>query len=115
MKSSSVAIKRPMMPAPGMGMAQEGTSARSRIEEWAAPALVFIAIIPVIASFFFINGSLRLDESQSLWQVSRSIGGILTIIAGDVHVPLYHLVLHYWLLLFGNTVPVARLLSLSFF
>jgi mannosyltransferase len=86
------------------------------LERWAAPALALIAIVPVLVSlYFFLGASLRLDEAQSLWQVSRSVSGILTIVAGDVHVPLYHILLHYWLLLFGDTIGVARLLSLSFF
>jgi hypothetical protein len=88
---------------------------RTRLEEWAVPALIFISLIPVAVSFFFINASLRLDEAQSLWQVSRDVSGILTIVAGDVHVPLYHILLHYWLVAFGNTVPVARLMSLFFY
>lgn len=88
---------------------------RTRLEEWAAPLVIAISIIPVALSFFLINASIRLDEAQSLWQVSRDVGGILMVVAGDVHVPLYHVLLHYWLVAFGNSVPVARLLSLLFY
>lgn len=88
----------------------------SFLERWAAPVLVSIGTIPVLFSYFFLlDASLRLDEAQSLWQVSRNVSGILTIVAGDVHVPLYHLLLHYWLEFFGNSVQVARLFSLAFF
>lgn len=86
------------------------------IERWATPALVIIGTIPILFSYFFLlDASLRLDEAQSLWQVSRNVSGILTIVAGDVHVPLYHLMLHYWLEFFGSSVQVARLFSLAFF
>ena len=70
-------------------------------------------LVPVLLSyFFFMSQSLRLDEAQSLWQVSRGVTDIFTIIAADVHVPLYHLFLHFWIIYLGNTVPVARTLSM---
>ena len=73
-------------------------------------------LIAVSISFFFLSKeSLRLDESQSLWQTSHSFRTILHIIALDVHVPLYHSLLHYWEILFGNGVASSRVLSLIFF
>ena len=69
--------------------------------------------IPVVLSLtFFLGQSLRLDEAQSLWQSSRSVGYIFTVVAEDVHVPLYHLLLHFWRILFGDTVASARFMSL---
>lgn len=64
---------------------------------------------------FSQNESLRLDEAQSLWQSSRTPLGILNLIGQDVHVPLYPLLLHGWLLTFGNNVVAARWLSFLFF
>lgn len=114
MKSSAVTISPDMPQAQGTVVTRVPVST-TRLSEWAGPLVVCITIIPIITSFFFINQSLRLDEAQSLWQVSRDVPGLLAIVAGDVHVPLYHLVLHWWLTLFGDTVQVARLLSLLFF
>lgn len=68
-----------------------------------------------LAYFFFGPQSLRLDEAQSLWQTTRSAGEILTLVAQDVHVPLYHQVLHFWRMVLGDTVGAARLLSLLFY
>lgn len=68
-----------------------------------------------ISKFILINQSLRLDEAQSLWQTSHSIGGTLRVVAQDVHVPLYHMFLHFWQLYVGNDVATSRLLSLLFF
>lgn len=86
------------------------------LERLTVPILILAAVIPILASlYFFLGASLRLDEAQSLWQVSRSVSGILTVVAGDVHVPLYHILLHYWLLIFGDSIGAARLLSLLFF
>ena len=78
--------------------------------------LVLIMAIPIVLSFtFFSYQSLRLDEAQSLWQTSRSVPEIFVIIATDVHVPLYHVLLHFWRLFLGNTVSVARAMSLAFY
>ena len=59
--------------------------------------------------------SLRLDESQSLYQTSHTPGKLLSIVAQDVHVPFYHLLLHTWQIFLGNGVATDRVLSLIFF
>jgi mannosyltransferase len=74
-----------------------------------------IVLVTVLSFAFFLNQSLRLDEAQSLWQTSHSVGKIFNIIGQDVHVPLYHIMLHFWQVFFGSSVPVARLFSLLFF
>jgi mannosyltransferase len=74
-----------------------------------------VAAIVAISQFVLIHKSLRLDESQSLWQSSHSLGGLLRVVAEDVHVPLYHLMLHFWILYFGSAVTTVRLMSLLFF
>src|SRR3954469_6711638 len=78
-----------------------------------------IAGLMLVATFFsfvfFQEQSLRLDEAQSLWQTSHTPLKIIELIAGDVHVPLYHLILHLWQLIFGSDVSLARFLSFIFF
>jgi mannosyltransferase len=69
----------------------------------------------VLSLLVFSPQSLRLDEAQSLWQTSHSPVEILEIIGKDVHVPLYHLMLHFWQVFMGNDVVMARLLSVSLF
>jgi uncharacterized membrane protein len=59
--------------------------------------------------------SIRLDEAQSLWVSTKSVPEILKLISQDVHVPLYELILHFWVQLFGNSILAARLLSFLFF
>ena len=80
---------------------------------------IFIALCAIgallISHFLLINNSLRLDESQSLWQASHSLAGTLKVVAQDVHVPLYHVILHFWLLFVGNSIEAARSLSMIFF
>ncbi len=78
--------------------------------------LLVLMCIPIALSVFFFAGqSLRLDEAQSLWQSGRSVGYIFTLVAEDVHVPLYHVLLHFWRIAFGNTVIAARSMSLVFY
>lgn len=70
-----------------------------------------------IGVLVFSKTSLRLDEAQSLFQVSRDVPGMLNLVAQDVHVPGYHLLLHFWLILFGglgDRVVIARYMSLVF-
>jgi mannosyltransferase len=74
-----------------------------------------MALVCLLALLFFGQQSLRLDEAQSLWQTSRSPATILTIVSQDVHVPLYHELLHMWRLFLGDSVGVARILSLAFY
>ena len=63
----------------------------------------------------FAQSSLRLDEAQSLFQTNRDILGMINLVGQDVHVPLYHTLLHYWQVIFGNDIFTARMLSLLFF
>ncbi len=77
-------------------------------------ALFLIAILLVNVSILFTQ-SIRLDESQSIWAATKPIAGILEYTAEDVHVPLYSLLLHYWLQVIGTNIQAVRLLSLTFF
>jgi len=78
-----------------------------------------LALLVAFAIYFsvtvFALSSLRLDEAQSLFQTNRDIAGMLNLVAQDVHVPLYHTLLHFWQLFFGQDIFVARMLSLVFF
>src|SRR4051812_20738531 len=90
---------------------EERLLTRSRSLYAVAGLMAFV----LIASYFFLPQSLRLDEAQSLWQTSRSPAQILTIVAQDVHVPLYHELLRVWRLTVGDSVMLARALSLLFY
>jgi mannosyltransferase len=74
--------------------------------------IIFVIILSLAV---FSHQSLRLDEAQSLWQTSHTPTKILNILAQDVHVPLYHMILHFWQLFLGSTVLTGRVLSLIFF
>ncbi|HAO64762.1 TPA: hypothetical protein DCQ44_02140, partial [Candidatus Taylorbacteria bacterium] len=79
--------------------------------------IIFLLMVGVIlfSVFALSQQSLRLDEAQSLWQVSHYPGTILYIIAQDVHVPVYEMLLYTWQQFLGNGVGASRTLSLIFF
>lgn len=98
--------------------ARAGEKAQPRIAsraDIACSIALMMLFVLVLSLFFFSTQSLRLDESQSLWQTSHSIPEILRLVAEDIHVPLYHLMLHFWQLTFGSGVAVDRMLSLLFY
>lgn len=64
---------------------------------------------------FFNSQSIRLDEAQSLFQTDRSLSGLYKTVAKDIHVPLYHTIIHFTQIFWGNDIQVVRLVSLVFF
>ncbi len=80
------------------------------------PLLVLMmGFVAALSIFILSRQSLRLDESQSLWQVSHTPSKLLYLVAQDVHVPLYHFLLYAWTIAFGNGVATVRYMSLLFF
>lgn len=68
-----------------------------------------------VSMYSLFTQSIRLDEAQSIWQANRTIPAIMDIISADVHVPLYHTLLHFWMQIFGTDIAVVRMLSFIFF
>jgi len=62
---------------------------------------------------FFVQDLWR-DEAFSFFMASQHIGEILKTTAIDFSPPLYYILLHYWMQLFGTTEVVMRSLSLGF-
>lgn len=54
------------------------------------------------------------DEAFSVLLASKNIKDIILLTVKDVHPPLYYLLLHFWIRLFGDTEYVTRTLSLLF-
>lgn len=77
--------------------------------------VVMMAFAVYFGVTVFAHTSMRLDEAQSLFQTNRDIAGVLNLVAQDVHVPFYHVLLHYFQIIFGNDIYVARMMSLVFF
>ncbi len=84
---------------------------------WYVPAiLILFGVISYFISFQLLsNEGLRLDESQSIWQTSHSLKETLFLVAQDVHMPLYHIIFHFWTIIFGTSTEAIRALSFIFF
>lgn len=84
---------------------------------WVLTALGLAAILALAAGlrFYRLDGqSLWNDEGTSVALAGRSLGLITQGAAADIHPPLYHYLLHYWLALFGSSEVAARSLSAIF-
>ena len=106
-------IERPR-PAPPVHDSRGAFRGLGRPAVVAAVHALSFGIILLGSRIAFLDKSIRLDEAQSLWQTNRSYGALLDLVAQDVHVPLYHLVLRTWRLVFGPEIQTARQLSLVF-
>jgi uncharacterized membrane protein len=69
----------------------------------------------VVLRWFHLEAqSLYADEGQTIFAASLSPAGIVRFTHGIDHPPLYFLLLHYWIAVFGNTVFALRALSALF-
>lgn len=100
--------------------ADSGVEAQRERKYSLRAVIMLIGLMMVAAALgviIFTHTSMRLDEAQSLFQVSRDIPGLLNLVGQDVHVPGYHILLHYWLIIFGSygdQIVIARYMSLIF-
>lgn len=87
------------------------------VVSWLQPKKVILSILLILAvgSFLRIYGlgveSLWLDESISVDFSSGSVGSIVTETSSRNNPPLYWIMLHYWMNLFGTSEVAARSLS----
>ncbi len=79
------------------------------------PILALVLIMAVsgfLSAFTLYPQSIRLDEAQSIWFSTKPLLALLHLVSQDVTVPLYPVLLHFWMQLFGSNIVVARTLSL---
>jgi len=82
-------------------------------KEWAA--LVIIILLGVALRLFRLGGdSIWYDEGVSLYLANLSIPSLIAHTAGDIHPPLYYILLHLWLTAVGNSQFAAAFFSLFF-
>ena len=77
--------------------------------------LVITALFSLALIVLLNRQSIRLDEAQTIWIATKSVSSILQLTAKDVHVPLYSLIMHAWISLFGTEIRAVRLVSVFFF
>ena len=85
-------------------------------EEVASWLVVFITLVGGWLRVLMLGTKgMWLDETFSMWLANHSVGEMLQwIVKIDQHPPLYYLLLHFWIVRFGDTPYYARLLSVLF-
>jgi mannosyltransferase len=85
-------------------------------EEFAPWSVIIITVIGGLLRVFLLgNKGMWLDETFSVWLANHSIVDMLQwTVRIDQHPPLYYLLLHYWIVLNGETPFYDRLLSVLF-
>ena len=88
----------------------------SNLEDLAPWLLIGITLLGGFVRVLLLGEKgMWLDETFSIWLANHSLPEMLQWMARiDQHPPLYYLLLHYWMLLNGDTPYYARLLSALF-
>ena len=88
----------------------------NELEEWAPWLVLFITLVGGFLRVLLLGTKgMWLDETFSVWLANQSVVDMLHwIVKIDPHPPLYYLLLHYWIALYGDTPYNARLLSALF-
>jgi mannosyltransferase len=81
----------------------------------AAATSIILTLLALIVRLTGLSlDSLWFDEVFSLRAAKISPSEIISLTGGDVHPPLYYLLLHFWMKLFGETEAAVRMLSVFF-
>ena len=72
---------------------------------------VALAVVVTVALRFLASSPLWLDEAQTVDIAHRSISGLFTALRHDGSPPLYYVLLHWWMQLFGTSNVAVRALS----
>lgn len=71
-----------------------------------------IIILAFILRLFSLNQSFWLDEAVQVWASSLPLEKFFTeYVPGDFNPPLYYLLMHLWMKIFGSSEAVVRMLS----
>jgi uncharacterized membrane protein len=92
------------------------TTRKNRGEKPGTLVLLLILSLGLFLRFYDINGeSLWLDEGNFIIKAQRSLESLIFDLSLRIHhSPLYFIVLHYWIQLFGDSVIITRTLSAIF-
>jgi mannosyltransferase len=96
------------------GVDDEATAAeaeRSTRYKWVVPVVLGAIVALGVAVRFVQRSPLWLDEALSVNIARLPVGDLLDALRHDGHPPLYYLILHYWMKLFGEGDIAVRALS----
>ncbi|MGH7792984.1 MAG: glycosyltransferase family 39 protein, partial [Thermodesulfobacteriota bacterium] len=75
-------------------------------------AILFLGLF--LRVYDLSDESVWYDEAFSIELANSSISGVINGSAQDIHPPLYHILLHYWINLFGDSEFSTRFMSVVF-
>jgi 4-amino-4-deoxy-L-arabinose transferase-like glycosyltransferase len=90
--------------------AEPAVPEEASLPRWATFALLFVLACAVALRFLSLS-PLWLDEAQTVEISRRSVSGLLSALRHDGSPPLYYLLLHAWLKVFGTSSLAVRALS----
>jgi mannosyltransferase len=98
------------------GGVEDGTVAAApdrsmRLPSWVVPLLVGGIVAFGVVLRFVQRSPLWLDEALSVNIAKLSVPDLLSALRHDGHPPLYYLILHYWMKVFGQGDEAVRALS----
>jgi|SRR5579884_30660 len=85
----------------------------SRVPRW-VPPLVAVVVLIAISAFLrtrYLSGQFWMDEALSVGIASHHLGAIPGVLRHDGSPPLYYLLLHVWMQVFGNSESATHALS----
>ncbi len=87
-----------------------------RVPTWALIGGVLVAVMAISAVLRtrYIGGQFWMDEGLSVGISTHSLASIPTVLRHDGSPPLYYLLLHVWMSVFGSTESSTHALSLVF-
>src|SRR5665647_3485890 len=86
-----------------------------RITKYGVALLAIVLIGLFLRVYQLGTQSIWLDEAWSVWMSKMSVPQLVATAArADTHPPLYSLILHYWISLFGTSELAVRLLPAVF-
>ena len=95
----------------GQGNASVATTEGGRLPSWAGDAAVVVLVAVGVVPRFVQRSPLWLDEALSVNIASLPVGDLLEALRHDGHPPLYYLLLHVWMEVFGEGDVAVRALS----
>lgn len=97
------------------GVVLEGRSIMPRwAPAWLPQAAVVGVVVVGVVLRLYNRSNLWLDEALSVNIAQLPVGDLLDALRHDGHPPLYYLLLHYWMEVFGDGDVAVRLLSAVF-
>src|SRR5918994_5139260 len=102
------------------GVGDEGVGDETRVEDvglpgrrtaWLVPTILIGVVVVGVALRFVQRSPLWLDEALSVNIAKLPVGDLLDALRHDGHPPLYYLILHGWMKVFGEGDVAVRALS----